>query len=151
MLRAMTAAVLLAGAAAAAPQTSFESVNVCERVPIDAVAAAVAGRALESRPINSKGLAAAGCIYGLEIDGARRALVLWVNPATDYDDFRKSATAPVAVRDLGPLSDEAFETTDPETTRVQVTARRRGKATVQVTADRSPWAQAVARLALTEF
>jgi hypothetical protein len=151
MLRAMMAAVLLAGAAAAAPQTSFESVNVCERVPIDEVAAAVAGRALEARPINSKGLASARCIYGLEIDGARRAVVLWLNPATDYDDLRKSAAAPVAVRDLGPFSDEAFETTDAETKRVQLTARRRGAATVQVTADRSQWAQAVARLALTKF
>jgi hypothetical protein len=148
MLWAMVAIVLLGGGVSTAPQTSFESVNVCERVPIDEVAAAVAGRALESRPINSKGLAAARCVYGLEIDGARRALVLWVNPAADYDDFRKSATAPVAVRDVG---DEAFETTDPETKRVQLTARRRGKATVQVTADRSPWAQAVARLALTKF
>ncbi len=151
MLRAMVAIALLGGGVPAAQPTSFESVNVCERVPIDEVAAAVAGRALESRPINSKGLAAARCVYGLEIDGARRALVLWVNPAADYDDFRKSATAPVAVRDLGPFSDEAFETTDPETKRVQLTARRRGKATVQVTADRSPWAAAVARLALTKF
>ena len=148
MLGAMIAAVLLGGVVAAEPQPSFEAVNVCERVPIDQVAAAVAGRALESRPINSKGMAAARCVYGLEIDGARRALVLWVNPAADYDDFHKSAAAPAAVRDLG---DEAFEVIDPETKRAQVTARRRGKATVQVTADRSPWAQAVARLALTKF
>jgi len=148
MLWAMVAIVLLGGGVSAAPQSSFESVDVCERVPIDEVAAAVAGRALESRPINAKGLAAARCVYGLEIDGARRALVLWVNPAADYDDFRKSATTPVAVRDVG---DEAFETIDSETNRVQLTARRRGKAKVQVTADRSPWAQAVARLALTKF
>jgi hypothetical protein len=148
MLRGMMAAVLLAGVVPATQPTSFESINVCERVPLDEVAAAVAGRALESRPINSKGLAAARCVYGLEIDGARRALVLGVNAAADYDDFRKSATAPVPVRDLG---DEAFETADPETKRVQLTARSRGKVTVQVTADRSPWAQAVARLALTKF
>ena len=114
----------------------------------DQVAAAVAGRALDARPINKPGLAAARCVYGLEVDGARRALVLWVNPVGDYDDFRKSATAPVDIRDVG---DDAFETTDGETKRVQLTARRRGKVMVQVTADRSAWAQAVAKLALTKF
>ena len=140
--------LLVAGSLPAAQQTSFDSVNVCERITVDQVAAAVAGRALDARPINKPGLAAARCVYGLEVDGARRALVLWVNPVADYDDFRKSATAPVDVRDVG---DDAFETTDAETKRVQLTARRRGKVTVQVTADRSAWAQAVAKLALTKF
>lgn len=142
------AIVLVAGLPAAGQQPSSGSMNVCDRVPIADVAAAVAGRALEARPGDTRGLTTARCVYGLEIDGARRAIVLWTSGAGDYDDFRKSAANRVDVRDVG---DEAFETTDPDTKRVQLTARRREKVTVQVTADRSPWAQAVAKLALSKF
>ena len=142
------AIVLIAGLPAAGQQPSSGSMNVCDRVPIADVAAAVAGRALEARPGDTRGLTTARCVYGLEIDGARRAIVLWTSDAGDYDDFRKSAANRVDVRDVG---DEAFETTDPDTKRVQLTARRRGKLTVQVTADRSSWAQAVAKVALSKF
>jgi hypothetical protein len=145
---AMLVLVLISGLPAAGQQPSFGSLNVCERVPIADVAAAVAGRALESRPVDSKGMAAARCVYGLEIAGARRAFVIWMNPPEDFDDFRKSAVNRLDVRDVG---DEAFETADPDTKRVQLTARRRGKVTVQVTADRSSWAQAVAKVALAKF
>lgn len=140
--------VLVAGLPAAGQQPASGSMNVCDRVPIADVAAAVAGHALESRPGDTRGLTTARCVYGLEIDGARRAIVLWTSGAGDYDDFRKSAAKRVDVRDVG---DEAFETADPETKRVQLTARRRGRLTVQVTADRSSWAQAVAKVALSKF
>lgn len=148
LIPCVSAAMLIAGLTAAGQQPSFGSWNVCERVPIADVAAAVGGRALESRQGDSRGLTTARCVYGLEIDGARRAIVVWTSGAGDYDDFRKSAVNRVDVRDVG---DEAFETADPETKRVQLTARRRGKLTVQVTADRSSWAQAVAKVALSKF
>jgi hypothetical protein len=128
--------------------TNFASLNVCERVPIADVAAAVAGRALESRPVDAKGMPAARCVYGIEIEGARRALVIWMSPAADFDDFRKSASGAVDVRDVG---DAAFQTTDADTKRVQLTTLRRGKVTVQVTADRAAWAEAVAKQALAKF
>jgi len=45
-----------------APQTSFKSLNACQRVPGTAVAAALSGRPVDERPVNSKGLTAARCV-----------------------------------------------------------------------------------------
>ena len=122
---------------------------MCERVPSTAVAEAVSGRPVDAKPINSKGLAAARCVYGIEIAGTRRAFVVWVNPVGDFEDLRKGSTPPVT--DVKGVGDDAFAITDGDTKRIQLTARLRGKVTVQVTSERMEWAQAVARAALSKF
>jgi len=132
-----------------ARQTSYESLNACQRVPSAAIAAAVSGRSVDERPINFKGLTAARCIYGIEIAGTRRAFVVWVNPASDFEGLRQASVPPIA--EVNGVGDDAFATTDHDTKRVQLTARLRGKVTVQVTSDRLDWAQAVARVALSKF
>jgi hypothetical protein len=132
-----------------AQQTSFESLNVCERVPSAEVAKALSGRPVDARPVNVKGLTAARCVYRIEIEGTPRAFVIWVNPVDDFDGLRKASTPPVT--DVKGVGDDAFATTDMDTKRVQVTARARGKATVQVTSERMEWAQAAARVALSKF
>ena len=135
--------------AGAAQQSSYESLNVCQRVPSTAIAAAVSGRQIDERPINSKGLSAARCVYGIEIAGARHAFVVWVSPASDFDGLREASDPPIA--DVKGVGDDAFAITDKDTKRIQLTARLRGKVTVQVTSDRMDWAQAVARVALSKF
>jgi hypothetical protein len=148
---ALGAGVVLALAAAAgsAQQTSYESLNVCEKVPAAELATALAGRVLDAKPVNIKGFVAARCVYGIEITGTRRAFVLWVNPAADFDGLRKASEPPVTVvKDVG---DEAFATTDNDTKRTQLTARARGKVTVQVTSEKLEWAQTVAKVALSKF
>jgi hypothetical protein len=127
----------------------YESLNACERVPPADVAAAVSGRALDHRPVNHKGLTAARCVYGIEIAGARRAFVVWINPVGDFDGLREASEPPIT--DVKGVGDDAFATTDQDTKRVQLTARVRGKVTVQVTSDRMEWAQAIARVALSKF
>jgi hypothetical protein len=135
--------------ASIAQQTSFESLNVCERLPSAEIAKALSGRAVDARPVNVKGLTAARCIYGIEIEGARRAIVVWVNPVGDFDGLRDATTPPVTI--VKGVGDDAFATTDNDTKRVQLTARTRGKVTVQVTSDRMEWAQTAARVALSKF
>jgi hypothetical protein len=144
------ASVVLGAAATASPQEkSYEALNVCERVRSAEIAQALSGRALDAKPINTKGFVAARCVYGIEIAGARQAFVLWVNPVGDFDELRKVSEPPVtAVNGVG---DEAFATTDKETARTQLTARVRDKVTVQVTSARLDWAQTVARVALSKF
>ena len=144
-----TAMVLGLPVASAAQQASYEALNVCQRVPSAAVAAAVSGRPLEERPVNIKGFSAARCVYFIEIAGIRHPFVVWVNPVADFDGLREASDPPVA--DVKGVGDDAFATTDPDTMRVQVTARVRGKVAVQVTGDRLDWAQAVARVALSKF
>jgi hypothetical protein len=81
--------------------------------------------------------------------GARHAFVVWVNPADDFGGLRDASDPPIT--DVKGVGDEAFATTDKDTKRIQLTARLRGKVTVQVTSDRMDWAQAVARVALSKF
>ena len=130
-------------------QPSFESLNVCERVPSAEIAKAVSGRPVDARPVNVKGLTAARCVYAVEIEGTRRAFVIWVNPVDDFEGLRKASTPPLV--DVTGVGDAAFATTDKDTKRVQLTARARGKVTVQVTSERMEWAQALARVALSKF
>jgi hypothetical protein len=146
---AVMAMALWSHASAGAGQTSFETLNVCERVPPADVAAVVSGRALDGRPVNVKGLTAARCVYGIEIAGARRAFVIWINPAADFEGLRKATDPPV--EEIKGVGDEAFAITDKDTKRIQLTARARGKVTVQVTSERMEWAQAVAKVALSKF
>ena len=134
---------------AAEQQTSYEALNVCQRVPGSAVASAVSGRAVDERAVNIKGLSAARCVYGIEIAGARHAFVVWVNPVGDFEGLREASDPPVV--DVAGVGDAAFAITDKDTKRIQLTARLRGKVTVQVTSDRMDWAQAVARVALSRF
>jgi len=142
--------VILAGASASgAAQTSFESLNACQRVPSTIIAAALSGRPVDERPVNAKGLTAARCIYGIEIAGTRHVFVVWVNPADDFGGLRDASAPPIS--DVKGVGDEAFATADKETKRIQLTARLRGKVTVQVTSERMDWAQAVARAALSKF
>ena len=132
-----------------ASQASFESLDACKRVPATVVAAAVSGRSIDERPVNFKGLTAARCIYGIEIEGARRAFVLWVNPADDFRGLRDASDPPIT--EVKGVGDDAFAVADKDTKRIQLTAWRRGKVTVQVTSERMDWAQAVARVALSKF
>lgn len=147
----MGAIALAIGAAAAAraQQTSFETLNVCGRIPATAVAVAISGRVVDERPINPKGLTAARCVYGIELAGARHAFVVWVSPAGDFEGLRAGSDA--VITDVKGVGDEAFATIDSDTKRVQLTARLRGKVTVQVTSDRMDWAQAIAKVALSKF
>jgi hypothetical protein len=136
-------------AAGGAQQTSYESLNACQRLPSAAIAAAVSGRSIDERPENSKGLTAARCIYGIEIAGTRRTFVVWVNPVSDFDGLRQASDPPIT--DVKGVGDDAFAITHQDTKRIQLTARVRGKVTVQVFSDRLDWAQAVARVALSKF
>jgi hypothetical protein len=129
--------------------TTYASLNVCQRVPGSAVAAAVSGKPIDERPVNFPDLTAARCVYGIEIAGTRRAFVVWVNPVDDFDGLRKASEPPIA--DVKGVGDEAFATTDADTKRIQLTARVRGKVTVQVTSERRDWAEAVAKMALSKF
>jgi hypothetical protein len=142
-------AILGLPVAGGAQQASYESLNACQRVPGADVAAAVSGKAIDERPVNVKGLTAARCVYGVEVAGTRRAFVVWVNPAADFDGLRQASEPPVT--DVKGVGDEAFAVTDKDTKRVQLTARTRGKVTVQVTSERMDWAQAVAKVALSKF
>jgi hypothetical protein len=142
-------ALAIAMGSPALQQTTYESLNACERVPPADVAAALSGRALDHRPVNHKGLTAARCVYGIEVAGARRAFVVWINPVGDFDELREASEPPVT--EVNGVGDAAFATTDKDTKRVQLTARVRGKVTVQVTSERMEWAQAIARVALSKF
>jgi hypothetical protein len=123
---------LLAGSVVAAahqqkapppPPKSFESVNVCERIPGSELAGAVGGRLLETRPVNIKDFAPARCVYTIEIKGAKHGFVVWLSPPDD----------------------------DKDTKRYQLTAVRAGKVTIQVTGEQEGWIEAMAKLTLSKF
>jgi hypothetical protein len=141
--------VLATATTVSAQDRSYESLNVCERVPIAEIAKALSGRALDAKPVNVKGFVAARCVYGIEIAGARQAFVVWVNPVGDFEELRSASEPPVA--NVTGVGDDAFATTDKETKRTQLTARARGKVTVQVTSARLEWAQAAAKVVLSKF
>lgn len=134
---------------AAQSPTTFESVNVCERVTGDALAKAVGGRALDARPINLKNVEWARCVYGTEIDGARRAFVLWFNPASDFEGLRQAAGR--SAKPVTGVGDEAYVTFDDETKRHSLTAMKRGVATIQITGEQQDWVRRIAVLALSTF
>jgi hypothetical protein len=136
-------------ASPAGPPDSFESVNVCERVTGDAVAGAVGGRLLDTRPVNVKDFASARCIYGVDIGGTRRSFVVWFNPADDFVGLRKAAEPPV--KPVSGVGDDAYLTFDKDAKRHMVTATKQGKVTIQVTGEQVDWVQAIARLVLSKF
>ena len=134
---------------AGSPPASFEAVNVCERVSGDAVAKALEATLLEVRPVNVKGLTAARCVYRLQMGGAPRAFVLWLNPPADYDGLRKAASG--SVKPVSGLGAAAHLTFDGETKRYTLTAVKPERVTIQVTGEQVDWLQAIARLALSKF
>jgi hypothetical protein len=147
-----TGAALLFSAVASAqpkPPSSFETVNVCERVPGADVAKALGGRLVETRPVNVKGAVFARCVYSVEIDKANRALVLWLNPPDDYEGLREAAES--RVKRVAGVGDAAHVTQDPDTKRIWFRAVKRGAVTVQVSAEREDWARVLATLALAKF
>lgn len=126
---------------------SFEKIDVCARVPGAKVAEAVKGRLLDARPINMAGLTAGRCVYGVEIAGARHAIVLWMNPPDDYEGLRKAAEG--AVTPISGVGDMAHQTFDADTKRYWLRAVARGRAAIQVSGERPEWLRAVAVLALS--
>src|SRR5262245_44223552 len=71
VLSAGVLSVVYLNAAAQKPQSppaSFESLNVCERIPGESVAGAVSGHLLDVKPVNIKGFAPARCIYGIDVE-----------------------------------------------------------------------------------
>lgn len=131
------------------PSATFESVNVCERVSGELVAKAVSGRAIDARPVNLKNVTWARCVYGTEIDGARRAFVLWLNPESDFEGLRKAAGK--AAKSVSGVGDGAFVTFDDETKRYSLTAFKRGAVTIQITGEQQDWVRRIALLALSTF
>jgi hypothetical protein len=125
---------------------SFERVNVCERVPGEAVATAVSGKLIDVRPVNTSGMTAARCVYGITIEGTRRAFVLWVSPSNEYEGLRQAADGPVTP--VSGVGDAAHQTFDAETKRYWLRAMKAGKATVQVSGERPEQVRAIALLAL---
>jgi hypothetical protein len=133
-------------ASSQADPASFERVNVCERVPGEAVATAVSGTLIDVRPVNTAGMTAARCVYGITIEGTRRAFVLWASPPNEYEGLRKAAEGPVTP--VSGVGDAAHQTFDAETKRYWLRAMKAGKATVQVSGERPEQVRAIALLAL---
>jgi hypothetical protein len=147
---AIVAAILASTPALRAQaSTSFEKVNICTRVPGEAVAAAVSGKLLETRPVNIKDFAAARCIYGIEIGGARRMFAIWISAASEYEGLRNAADGPVTP--IAGVGDKAHQTFDNDSKRYWLRAVQRDKVTVEVSGDRPEWLQPIARLALSKF
>jgi hypothetical protein len=149
---------LLAGSVVAAahqqkapppPPKSFESVNVCERIPGSELAGAVGGRLLETRPVNIKDFAPARCVYTIEIKGAKHGFVVWLSPPDDYAGLRKAADPPL--KPISGVGEQAHVTFDKDTKRYQLTAVRAGKVTIQVTGEQEGWIEAMAKLTLSKF
>jgi hypothetical protein len=135
--------------ATAKPLETFEDVNVCTRVPVDEAAKALGGRALEARPINVKGFVAARCVYGIEINGGRRAFVIWLNPATDFEGLRAASDPPITI--VNGVGDAAYLAVDKDTKRYWLRAVKRNAVTVQVTGDEPDWVKTLAMLSLSKF
>jgi hypothetical protein len=131
------------------PPASFESVNVCERITGDALAKAVGGRLLDTRPVNIKNFAPARCIYGVEIGGTRRTFVLWLNPAADYVGLRDAAEGPV--KPVQGIGDAAHLTFDGDTKRHTLTALKKGMVTIQVSGDQVDWVETIAKVTISKF
>ena len=133
----------------AKPLDTFESVNVCDRVPVAEAAKALGGRAIEARPVNVKGFTAARCVYGIEINGGRRAFVIWLNPAKDFDELRAASEPPITV--VKGVGDAAYLAVDKDTKRYWLRAVKRNAVTIQVTGDEPGWVNTLAMLTLSKF
>ena len=118
-------------------------------MPFTAIAAAVSGRQVDERPVNREGLTAARCVYGVE----DRASPTRLRRLGESSQRFRGPPRGVRASDCGcgGRGRRRLAITDKDTKRIQVTARLRGKVTVQATSDRMDRAQAVARVALSKF
>jgi hypothetical protein len=134
---------------AAKPPDSFESVNVCEQIKIDEAAKALGGKPIEARPVNVKDFDAARCVYGIELEGARRAFVIWLSPPKDYEGLREASEPPITP--VSGVGDAAYQSIDKDTKRYWLRAVKRGKVTIQISGDRPEWLKTLATLTLSKF
>jgi hypothetical protein len=131
----------------------LKALDVCQAVPGEAVAKAVGGQFAEARPFAAKDSTLARCTYQVTLpgagSGARKAYVVWVYPAADFESLRKFTAGRIS--EVPGLGDGAHAFQDSGDGRFKIRVLKRGDVTIEATADTADAARKVAETALACF
>jgi len=139
-----------AGTAAAQTPRDLKTMNVCQVVPGDAVAAAVGGKLAETRPFTPQNPTFTRCTYLVDVPVAgrstRNGYTLWFYPPADFEELRKFTEGTITA--VPGLADDAYEFLDPGDGRFKIRVLRRGDLTVEATAGTADAARKIAGVAV---
>jgi len=143
---ALCGAGFATGAPAGAP-------DVCQLLPAQLVATEMDATLLATRNFPDAQHGRARCVYQLAFprtkgddDGPQTAIVVWFQPADEYDELAAEHEGPKDV--VTGVGDAAFAFLDPGDKRHKIFAVKRGRGMIEVSAERPDHLQALARLAL---
>jgi hypothetical protein len=124
------------------PRRDYATLNVCEAVPGDVVARALGGKLAEVRHFSDK--AFSRCTYFIVPSGSDKRLgyVVWMQPATDFEELKKSTAETITV--VPGLGDAAYFFQDKGDGRFKINVLKRGDLMFQATANTAESARKIA-------
>lgn len=120
--------------------------NVCQLVPGEAVAKAVAAKLNEVRPFFDKTFSRCTYLVTLTATNKPAGYVLWMQPEADFEDLKKETQAPLTP--LTGLGDGAYIFQDKGDGRFKLRVLKRGDLTFEATGDSAESARKVAQVAV---
>jgi hypothetical protein len=144
----LAAAVFLAASdqtparSAGAGRRDYTTFNVCQAVPGEAIARALGGRLVQTRPLYDKSFSR--CTYFVVPAGkdAQLGYVVWVQPPEDFEELKKHIEEPRTP--LTGLGDGAYMFHDKGDGRFKINVLKRGDLMFQATAESAETARKVA-------
>lgn len=119
----------------------WTTVNVCQLVPGEAVARAVAGTLTEARPFQDKIISR--CTYLVTLaNGKPAGYVVWMQPETNFEELKKYTESPLTP--VAGLGDGAYIFQDKGDSRFKLRVLKRGDLMFEATGDSAESARKVA-------
>jgi hypothetical protein len=124
----------------------YATYNVCEAVPGDAIARAVGGKLVTTRPTFDKNWSR--CLYMVTTPGSdrQRGYVVWLGPAADFEDMKPHIEEPITP--VSGLGDGAYIYRDKGDGRFKIYVLMRGQQTFETTGEASESVRKVAEAVL---
>ncbi len=143
-LAVLQAAVFLGAALVSPPQTprDWMTFNVCQLVPGDAVAKAVAAKLNEARPFQDKTFSRCTYLVTLAATNKPAGYVVWMQPEANFEELKKYAESKLAP--VNGLGDAAYIFQDKGDGRFKIRVLKRGDLMFEATGDSAEAARKVA-------
>ena len=136
------------GSASVRAQASrdYTKFNVCEAVPGDAIARAMGGRIVTTRPTFDKNWSR--CLYMVTTPGSdrQRGYTVWLAPPPDFEDMKPYIEEPITP--VAGLGDGAYIYRDKGDGRFKIYVLMRGQQTISTTGETAESARKVAEAVL---
>ena len=131
------------------PPRDWTTVNVCQIVPGEAVARAVAGTLNETRPFQDKVISRCTYLITLKATGKPAGYIVWMQPETNFEELKKYTESPLTP--VPGLGDGAYIFQDKGDGRFKLRVLKRGDLMFEATGDSAESARKVADVVVAQL